>query len=184
MGDRHLVEFYGHMVPNCAIHGPTARKLDSQGICDVCSRSRIDHTRRTVSLVNGAEWEAISDQIKANVFGEMVKLVFPTRTNALGEMVKLASPVLGEYHSDLYRDALWIHENLQPDSVLFYAVRPSGTHLYHIDDDAIDSVRDLAWKSTYKYVDYELSLTDNGRSKWELTIQPKTILESEGIGNG
>lgn len=45
-----------------------------------------------------------------------------------GELAKLAMPVLRAYHSDLYHDALWIHEHVKGDAIeFFYSFNDTGT---------------------------------------------------------
>lgn len=89
-----------------------------------------------------------------------------------GHLVRLAAPVVTEYHSDLYRDAQWLPENVTGEVELDYVVRPSGTHLGVVGDD---------WNMARAYMDapsnwgvgdrfYRLNLTTDDRQEWHLTI--------------
>lgn len=46
-----------------------------------------------------------------------------------GHMVVLATPVVREYHGDLYHDATWLRENVTGPLEFSYMVRTSGTNL-------------------------------------------------------
>lgn len=44
-------------------------------------------------------------------------------------MVTLALSVTREFLSDLYHDALWVEQNVQPDVPFDYLIRRSGTNI-------------------------------------------------------
>lgn len=50
---------------------------------------------------------------------------------AFAELLKIAIPVVKDYHSDIFHDAVWLHDNVTDDSTLtfVYVVRENGTHL-------------------------------------------------------
>lgn len=50
------------------------------------------------------------------------------RAKVFGELVKLATPHVTAYHSDLYHDAVWLHENMCGDRFgFFWSYNASGT---------------------------------------------------------
>lgn len=59
-------------------------------------------------------------------FSELRGSILP---RIFGHMVTLASPVVKEYHSDLYHDARWLDENVDGPMIVDYLVRTSGTNL-------------------------------------------------------
>jgi hypothetical protein len=71
-------------------------------------------TTFTVRLTGWGSWEDLHLSIKALLFGHMVKL---------------ATPVLQEYRSDLYHDALWLHTSVTGPIEFEWLIRPSGTNL-------------------------------------------------------
>lgn len=65
----------------------------------------------TVRLVG---WCEFNDSVRALLFGHMVKL---------------AKPIVQEYQSDLYHDAMWLAENVTGARTFEWLVRPSGTNI-------------------------------------------------------
>lgn len=59
-------------------------------------------------------------------FEELKNSILP---RIFGHMVVLASPVVKEYHGDLFHDAEWLRENVNGPMVVDYLVRTSGTNL-------------------------------------------------------
>lgn len=53
----------------------------------------------------------------------------PIRALLFGEMVRRAMPVMHEYQSDLFHDALWIEEYVNGPTTFDWLIRPSGTNL-------------------------------------------------------
>lgn len=50
--------------------------------------------------------------------------------NVFGQLVKLAQPVITDYRSDLYWDAVWLQENMTgSEFTFFWGVRKYGTHI-------------------------------------------------------
>lgn len=35
---KHTVSFYGRIVNDCVLHGPTERELNDDGVCDACRK--------------------------------------------------------------------------------------------------------------------------------------------------
>jgi hypothetical protein len=63
------------------------------------------------------------------------------RALLFGEMVKRAKPVVKEYPSDLYHDAVWITENVNGPTEFWWMVRHSGTNVaeYAVTQESIES---------------------------------------------
>jgi hypothetical protein len=53
----------------------------------------------------------------------------PVLALLFGHMVRRATPVMHEYQSDLYHDALWLEQHCVPGTSFDWLVRPSGTNL-------------------------------------------------------
>lgn len=53
----------------------------------------------------------------------------PVLALLFGEMVRRATPIMREYQSDLYHDALWMEQHLTPGKSFDWLIRPSGTNL-------------------------------------------------------
>lgn len=65
-------------------------------------------------------------------YGDFADLRHQIASRLFGEMLQRATPVVKEYHSDLFHDAEWLRERIigRVCSEQFaYVVRPSGTHL-------------------------------------------------------
>lgn len=80
-----------------------------------------------------------------------------------GHLVVLATPVVKEYHSDLFHDALWIKETVTGPTSFLFLVRHSGTHLGRSAALMFESVH-------YDAVLYNIDLSVDERKRWTLTI--------------
>ena len=85
-----------------------------------------------------------------------------------GELVKLARPVVREFESDLYIDALWVREHVLDEHSapleFWYTVRHSGTHIGQ-GEAGLRSVLGVFTDS----IAYRLRLSDND-GRWDLAI--------------
>lgn len=56
----------------------------------------------------------------------------PCVSLVFGKLLELASPFIKAYQSDLYHDAIWLHDNLAGESFVFYwSCNESGTTIGH-----------------------------------------------------
>ena len=107
----------------------------------------------TVELVGWGSFDDLADRIRADVFGVLVQK---------------AMPIIENYHSDLYRDAQWLQQNLAKDGLMqfTYGVRKNGTHLNggHHDASAI-------WGRGEIKAQWHMVLSQD-RGYWSLLIVP------------
>lgn len=112
----------------------------------------------THRLVGWGVWSQIGEYVLPRLFGHLVAL---------------ATPVVKEYHGDLFRDAEWLRATVTGPIEMDYVVRHHGTHLGEVG---------AAWNMARSYMDspamhgktdrfYRLSLTVDDRGEWSLTIQ-------------
>lgn len=80
-----------------------------------------------------------------------------------GYLVQLATPVVKEYHGDLFHDAMWLRENLTGPGAFLYCVRHSGTH---IGPNAHLMIEGLA----YDAVLYNIEVFVERGGEWSLRI--------------
>lgn len=111
----------------------------------------------THRLVGWGDFDDLSDQIRARLFGHLARL---------------AGPVVAEYHSDLYRDAHWIAENVNGPINLDFVVRYHGTFLGEVGAEWNMARAYTQSTSNHGEVDefYRLVLTVDDRREWYLTI--------------
>ena len=60
-------------------------------------------------------------------WGSFLNLQDQIRARLFGHLVVLATPVVKEYHSDLFHDAQWLRDNVVGETEFHFVVRDSGT---------------------------------------------------------
>lgn len=60
----------------------------------------------------------------------------PIRALLFGEMVRRATPLMHQFQSDLFHDAVWLEDRLLGEQSFDWLVRPSGTNLSDEPDPA------------------------------------------------
>ena len=103
------------------------------------------NTKSNPALVELAKWHKPTDPFPTNVTAKL-----------FGHLVQEAMPVLQNYHSDLYHDALWLDRNVTGETTFYYAVDDMGT--------SIGQERDLVF-SYRKAVQLRVTVT-NYDSVW------------------
>lgn len=112
----------------------------------------------THRLVGWGDFEDLHDQIRSRLFGHLARL---------------AAPVVVEYHSDLYRDAQWIAENVTGPCEMDFVVRYHGTFLGMVGAEWNMARTHIQSTSGHGETDrfYYLSLTMTDKREWLLTIR-------------
>lgn len=97
-------------------------------------------------------------------------------SRTFGHMVRLAAPVVKEYHSDLFIDAMNLSANLdlglnqmETATSMYYAVRHSGTWF---GESAIYCATSNHGDPTFRL--YRLSIGCDERQSWSITITDET----------
>jgi len=85
-----------------------------------------------------------------------------------GHMVQLATPVVNEYHGDLFHDAEWLRKNVDGPCSFDFLVRYSGTNLN-------ESARHMSAAGAPGGVLYNLTVSMEDRGRWSLTVTDKAI---------
>lgn len=70
-----------------------------------------------------------TDRVQLHYAGADRREPFSSPQFIFGKMVASAAPVVREYHSDLYHDALSLEGFLAKESPFYFVVRKYGTHL-------------------------------------------------------
>jgi hypothetical protein len=106
-------------------------------------------------------------------------------SRTFGHMVRLATPVVKEYHSDLFIDAMNLEANLdlglnavETATSLYFVVRHSGTWL---GEQAIHAATSNHGDSTLRL--YHLSLGCDDRQAWSITITDETDTIAETLAD-
>jgi len=114
-----------------------------------------------IPLVGWGTYDQLKEQITVRTFGHMVRL---------------AMPVVKEYHSDLYTDAMNLEGNLdlglnavETTTSVYFAVRHSGTWL---GDTAVMAATQNHGDKTLRL--YHLSIGCDERQMWSITITDET----------
>ena len=68
-------------------------------------------------------------QVRLIGWGTFEELHLSIRALLFGEMVRRATPVITEYHSDLFHDAHWITNHVNGPVTFDWLVRTSGTNI-------------------------------------------------------
>jgi hypothetical protein len=109
-------------------------------------------------------------------WGSYADLKNQIMSRTFGHMVRLAAPVVKEYHSDLFIDALNLEANLdlglnavETGTSLYYAVRHSGTWM---GDMAVTAATSNHGDPTFRL--YHLSIGCDERQAWSITITDET----------
>lgn len=69
-----------------------------------------------------------TEKVRLTGWGTFDELGRSIKALLFGEMVKRATPVVEQYHSDLFHDALWINETVTGPTTIDFLVRTSGTN--------------------------------------------------------
>lgn len=114
-----------------------------------------------IPLIGWGDYSTLKDQIASRTFGHMVRL---------------ATPVVKEYHSDLYIDAMnlpaLIEQNMnamETGTSFFYAVRKSGTFFGEM---ALAADSQNHGDSTFRL--YWIHLSMDARKAWIIEIEDRT----------
>lgn len=94
------------------------------------------------------------------------------RAAVFGRLVRIAAPVITNYHGDLFHDAEWLIANLNGPSIFWFVARDYGTH--------IGTDRDLLrYVTTYAAAPlYRVSLTHEQARRWVVTIEKEEAEKS------
>lgn len=114
-----------------------------------------------IPLVGWGSYSDLKNQIMSRTFGHMVRL---------------ATPVVKEYHSDLFIDALNLEANLdlglnavETSTSVYYVVRHSGTWF---GEQAVIAATSNHGDPTLRL--YHLSIGCDDRQSWSITITDET----------
>ena len=112
-------------------------------------------------LVGWGDWETMSESVLPRVFGWLVMT---------------ATPVVREFHGDLFHDAEWLRakmdEHFTSTSMPFrfeVCVRYSGTNL-NVFGDSFESARAVFTSAAYNAALYLFEVHVDGRGEWTLSI--------------
>lgn len=114
-----------------------------------------------IPLVGWGDYESLRDQIIARTFGHMIRL---------------ATPVVKEYHSDLYHDAANLPgiiesgmNQMETSTSFFFVVRHSGTWLGEM---ALSADAQAHGDDTLRL--YWISIWCDDRKAWHIEIEDQT----------
>lgn len=112
-------------------------------------------------LVGWGDWESMRNSVLPRVFGHLVQT---------------ATPVVREFHGDLFHDAEWLrrvmdeHFTVSSSALrIEVCVRYSGTNL-NVLGDSFASARSMFASSTYDAALYLFEVNVDGRGEWTLSI--------------
>lgn len=118
-------------------------------------------------------------------WGSYTDLKSQILSRTFGHMVRLATPVVKEFHSDLFIDAMNLEANLdlglnavETGTSLYFAVRHSGTWF---GEQAIHSATSNHGDSTFRL--YHLSIGCDERQAWTIRITDETDTIAETLAD-